>query len=324
MEYISNVYFINLDESKERLEDMQNQLKKIGNSYIRIPAINGKKLSIEEVERQSTFMCRYMCTSSMIGCFLSHKKAWETMIQNGDSYAIIMEDDCELVDSFQEDLKMVLDELIPHNPDWIYLGCFGKCDKDNNQNLFTELHTAFLPKIESNNKIALKYSYVPEAPLGTHCYIISNSCARKLVEIMNKASYHVDIVFLSNANKFNVFASNKKLGFQFTSAEKSTQSTYKFPVTLNYITDKIHDNNNISYSFYFSSPLCEILWHPVNLYFILACLIAIFIPDTTKLLYFYSVFFILEYILQSNNINIIIHWMFFIYMIIYLRIRYRK
>lgn len=320
MEYISNVYVINMDESKERMQNVTTHLNRLEIPFTRIPAINGKLMSPDEIKKNTTTLCNYFCTYSMIGCFLSHKKTWETVVNNNDPYAIIIEDDCEFVDTFKSDLKNIMDELIPLNPDFVYLGCFGGCEANkSNYTLVPFLQSLILPNI-INKTSNLTFSYIPQAPVGTHCYIISNNCAKKLIKLMDKADYHVDVSFLNHANKFNVYASKKKIAVQRSSAEQSTQSVFKFPVTLNYIFDKFHDNNHISYSFYLSSPMCEILWHPVNMYLIFACLFAMFIPDIKLFFSFFTYFLLLEAIIKPSNITVIIHWMLFVYSILYIRI----
>jgi len=326
MEYINNVYVINMDESPERLKKITTHLSNLNVPFTRIPAINGKKLSINEVENKATTLCRYFCTSSMIGCFLSHKKAWETMLNNNDQYAIIMEDDCELIDSFKVDLKNVMNELLPSNPDWIYLGCIAGCEANkNNYSFIAYLQTFTIPNIKkSNDPNSLNFSYIPQAPAGTHCYIISNNCAKQLLHYMNKVDYHVDVSFLNHTDKFNVYASKKKLGIQRSSADQSTQATFKFPVTLNYIFDHFRDNNNILYTFYLSTPIFEIFWHPVNVYLILISIFAFFMPNIKLTSYLFAAFLLLEIILQPSNLTIIVHWTLVIYSILYLRKSYFK
>ena len=141
MEYIDNVYVINMEESKDRLTAMNKQIPTLGKQFIRIDAINGKNLSSEDRKNATTFLCNNFCTPSMIGISMSHKKAWKTMIENGDRYAIIMEDDAELIPQFQSELQLCLDELMVKNKDWefIYLGCFGACDKNKDYDFFEKV-----------------------------------------------------------------------------------------------------------------------------------------------------------------------------------------
>ena len=303
MEYIDNVYVINLKRSKKRLRKINKHLKKLNIPFNRIEAIDGKELTKDEIRNNCTLFSQMFSPLSLIGCFLSHKKAWKTMVDNNDKYAIIMEDDCELIDSFKNDLQKVLDELIPHNPDFIYLG-----------------HILLLPRINKYIDTSnFKYSYSPksESMVGFHCYIISNHCAKQLLKIMDKVDDHIDVSFTNYVNDFNVYASKKKIAYQSASATQSTQVKFKFPITFNSIFEKVLSNYNVSYGYYLSAPVIDIFWHPVNAYLLIACLLAIFIPD----IYLFLTFFIVEMILLPENITIISFWLIIIYCIIYLRTR---
>jgi GR25 family glycosyltransferase involved in LPS biosynthesis len=301
MEYIDNIYVINMKRSKKRLRKINKNLKKLKIPFKRIEAVDGKNLTKDDIRNNCTLYSQIFSPLSLIGCFLSHKKAWKTMIDNNDKYAIIMEDDCELIHSFKLDLKKILDELIPHNPDFVYLG-----------------HILLLPRInqfiDTSN---FKYSYSPkhESMVGFHCYIISNTCAKQLLQVMDKVDDHVDVSFTNYVNDFNVYASKKKIAYQSATANQSTQVKFEFPITLNSIFEKILSKYNVSYSYYLSAPLIEILWHPINAYLLIACLIALFIPD----IYLFLTFFIIEIILLPKNITIISFWLSIISFIIYLR-----
>ena len=245
MEFIDNVYLINMDKSKERLEKMQLQLPILGRNYTRIKAIDGKELTKDEIDENCTSLCSNFCTKSMIGCFLSHKKAWQTMIDNNDNYAMVMEDDCELVDTFQEDLKEVMNALSKIDWDFLYVGCSGICNTNTDACIF-----------------------VPDYPVGFHCYIINNNGARKLLKYLDKVDNHVDVSFLLKSNLFNVYACSKDLAYQQSSNEQSYQ-TVQFPILLNKFFSKFKTSKRIAYSFIFSAPIFQIFGFIINLYLIL-------------------------------------------------------
>jgi GR25 family glycosyltransferase involved in LPS biosynthesis len=317
MNYISNVYVINLDEDKDRLDVMKQQIPKLGRPFKRIRAIKGKDLTPEELNNNTTFLSKYFSTPSMIGCFLSHKKAWQTMIDNNDEYAIVMEDDCEIIDSFKQDLENVLDELIPKNPDFVYLGCFGANEENNT--FVHKIQKLFLPKL-NNDSFKGKYSFKPNFAWGFHFYVISNKCAQYLLKNMSKANYHVDISFLSAAKDLDIFVSTKKLGTQYSSADQSTQVTFKFPMTLNYIVKNIYYEDNVSYTYILSVPIFQAFGYPINAYIILICITAFIIPNKDTMLQMFTYFLLLEFILNRHNISIIV----FIYILVYLIYRIRS
>ena len=201
--YIDNIYVINMDKSKDRMVKMISQQSKIGMDITRVSAIVGKDLTTEEIKKQTTTFCRYFCTRTMIAIFLSHKASWQKMLDNGDKYAIIMEDDCELHNNFGKEVSKTINELRVIDPQWdfLYIGYMGACDPNQDYNLIAKVQKVFTNNIKSNVSNN-KYSFVPESPFGFHCYAISRKCAQKMVRLMDKASYHVvhlQIVFLPHS-----------------------------------------------------------------------------------------------------------------------------
>lgn len=310
MEYIDNVYVINMDKSTDRLKHIEDQVDIIGKPFKRISAVVGKDMTREEVKNKSNMLCSLFCTSSMIGIFMSHKKAWENIVNNNDNYGMIMEDDCSLIPSFQEDLKKCIDELFIVDPEWdfLYLGCFGGCNKNPEEyDLITKIQIFSMKKI--NPKPPNVYSFTPESPIGFHCYIISQKCAKQLLQIMNKVSYHVDVAFLDHANEFNVYSSSKTLAYQYSNAENSTQ-TENFPVILNKILDNFKCKKKISYSYYYSAPIFGIYKYNVNPYLILVLLITLLTPNDYKihLGFIFFLYFLIELCMNISNYHYIMFW----------------
>lgn len=90
-------YLINLDRSPDRLAFMQGQLAAIGLTAERIAAVDGARLSPEQIAAaQSPF--RYLVkgrtfTPGQVGCWLSHRIAWQKLVDSGAEMALILEDD---------------------------------------------------------------------------------------------------------------------------------------------------------------------------------------------------------------------------------------
>lgn len=309
MNYIDNVYVINMDKSTDRMVNIKKQEPILGKKITRIPAIDGKSLSKEEINLNSTGLCSSFCSNSMIGCFLSHKKAWQSIVDNGDEYAIIMEDDCELIKdtngNFQIELKKLLDELIPSKPDFIYLGCFGACDPSKKYSLFEFISMQTMTKIKQSGKksdVKNKYSFVPESPVGFHCYIISNSAAKKLINYMPKADFHVDVTFLNYADNFKVYAASKQLAFQAASTSNSTQTT-SFPNIINSLLDKCKTEKGVSIGYYFSCPLFVIGNYNITFLYIIYLLLVLSLRVDLFVL-----FLLLEYTLNPEMYKEILFW----------------
>jgi len=93
------VFLINLDRSPERLARMRAQADRQGISFERIRGVDG--LSLPDNMRGEFLAPRGRIASKMlvgeVGCYASHMRAWETVIDNCLSHAMVLEDDviCE-------------------------------------------------------------------------------------------------------------------------------------------------------------------------------------------------------------------------------------
>ena len=250
------VYYINLDRSTDRLLNIQKQQTKVGQEFCRIPAVDGSKLTSQEKEENCSVFCKNFCTPSMIGCFMSHKKAWKTVADGRDDYAVIVEDDCVLKKSFIKDTGNLVLELNKKEPDWdfVYLGSISL----GNVSIFTDIKTKLRFRSSSY--------HVPKQPLGFHCYLISKKGANKLLRVFSKVEYHVDLMFLLKNEHFRVFASNKKLGYQPSTSENSTLNETKFPKLINNAIDVSGiKQDDVSLSYHLSAPLIRLPFIDVNI-----------------------------------------------------------
>lgn len=113
-------FVINLDRSKERYDYVLPSLKKLGYPIIRISGIDGKKLSEEVIQESVDFDSYHKYLNhhprlGMIGCNLSHIKAWRTLLESNYQYAIVFEDDV----SFEPNsVRKVVDELVANDLIW--------------------------------------------------------------------------------------------------------------------------------------------------------------------------------------------------------------
>ncbi len=92
-------YLINLDRAKERLQQMDAQLQRLGLSYTRISAVLGDDLK-EPIagfdERAFNIRTGKHKNKREIGCYFSHLKVIEAFLKTDSSHALILEDDAEL------------------------------------------------------------------------------------------------------------------------------------------------------------------------------------------------------------------------------------
>lgn len=88
-------YLINLDRSPDRLSVMTDRLKAIDVTFERVSAIDGINLETKEfVVDVPNALYPYTLTAGEIGCYLSHRKCWQKIVDSGEDWGLVLEDDC--------------------------------------------------------------------------------------------------------------------------------------------------------------------------------------------------------------------------------------
>lgn len=105
-------FLINLEKDKERLAAADRQLKALGLSYERFPAVYGKNLSKEEIKlnvsRIRTLSTHgKMWSPGQIGCTLSHLFLYKRMSDEHIPCALVLEDDVKFSCDFHKALSAV-------------------------------------------------------------------------------------------------------------------------------------------------------------------------------------------------------------------------
>ena len=157
------VYAINLDRDVDRMASIWRQVP----DAIRIKAVDGKLLTDEQVRLSTTAACYRLCSRSMVGCYMSHVRAWRLVSgQSGwlGHLALILEVDVVLAPDFRERVAAAI-RLWPE-ADIIHVGCTDMCMALN----------ALHPRL---------FSY-------TSAYVISRPAAAKLLAERGAANYHAD------------------------------------------------------------------------------------------------------------------------------------
>lgn len=106
------IFVINLARSTERLANSQRQLAAHGLNFERIDAIDGATLTpaqraINYSPSLNKQKYHYPLSAGQIGCYLSHRKAWQTIVDRQLDYAIVLEDDFILKNDLNHTIKNI-------------------------------------------------------------------------------------------------------------------------------------------------------------------------------------------------------------------------
>ncbi|WP_417441793.1 glycosyltransferase family 25 protein [Idiomarina sp.] len=168
-----NIFLINLDRSTERLQRASDQIEKTGFTFERVAAVDGATLTddkIAEVFDAKTAKRRfqYNLTAGEIGCYLSHIKCWEKIIEDDLDYAVILEDDLLLDRQFAS----VISTIPQLKSDWHYL----------------KLSCPFKPRpykatetVMGDDNLDVSLVNYKKSPTGTVAQVVSREGAKRLL-----------------------------------------------------------------------------------------------------------------------------------------------
>lgn len=201
------VYLINLDSRKDRLNNFLNNYN-LNFSYEKIKAID--KLIINPLELyKKNILGKYgfnnlnkkirtshyeFNTKGAIGCYLSHIKTWEKILEDDIDYGIIFEDDVNINKKINDKLLIKYIQKAPKDWDIILLNknrIKGKRYKEN--------------------------IYKIERFICTHSYIIKKTSINKIISNIYPINQQIDfkLSILAKKNIINIYHfKNKELVYE--------------------------------------------------------------------------------------------------------------
>ena len=105
------IILINLSESKARLERSQQELARAGLSFERLEAVDGRKMSKNELDKVSHWDKSAFfkpLSPGEVGCYLSHIAAAEKIVLESWPYVLVFEDDFRLTPQFSDNISEVV------------------------------------------------------------------------------------------------------------------------------------------------------------------------------------------------------------------------
>jgi glycosyl transferase family 25 len=175
------IFLINLDDSTDRLEKSQKRLAQQGIEFERVSGVKGAELSEKEVLKHydpnlNKAGYHYELSRGQIGCYFSHRKAWQRILDSGADYGIVLEDDFYLPGDLNACIKAI--DQLPFSWDLIKLAAYQ----------------------DRQREIAFSHSITPELDIVIHqkpmsggaAAAITKSAAQRLLEATDKFGRPVD------------------------------------------------------------------------------------------------------------------------------------
>lgn len=124
---LDQIYVINLDKSKARLELMQREFDRVDMSFERFPAVNGYDYNLQALKDNGTYqrdrnIQRHELTLGEIGNSFSHYNIIRDFVNSDLEMIMVLEDDVRFIEGFETRLLSLLAHA-PDNWDMIFLGC---------------------------------------------------------------------------------------------------------------------------------------------------------------------------------------------------------
>lgn len=226
------IFYINLDESVDRREWFENQARRLDLRINRIAAVPGARLAPGELQRlQGRVSSNIALGPREIGCFLSHRKAWEAFLQTGEPWGFIAEDDLHL----SMDARPFFE-----SPDWIP----ADADVIKPETTFRKAHMSRASLAAPGGRVLRRLLSLHGGAGG---YFVSRSSAEALLELTGRRCepadhivFNPDFGFFANRTVYQVepaFAvqdlliRGPKAGFEQSGLAPERQMVKRMPVT---------------------------------------------------------------------------------------------
>ena len=175
-------YFINLLASKSRAEHMRSESIRLDLQLIRVSAVDGMKLTFNDVTSvHSAVNGLHTMSAQEIGCFLSHRNAWQRIVNGDNTFGAVFEDDL----TFSNDARHLMcdDGWIPDGADII------KIETTSRKVLLLPPFFQAIP--------GRQLGHMASAHMGGGGYILSKTIAARLLKATKEFGAPVDYVLFS-------------------------------------------------------------------------------------------------------------------------------
>lgn len=247
---IDIIYYINLERSKDRKKHMEKVFKDNvfhNKKIVRFNAIDHKKVDIYKKLKTNSIVNLIRLTKPEYACLLSHLEVIRKFSKTNYEYAVIFEDDLELIDKkfWNEPIKNVIENA---PKDYEILKLYRHCNKDLQ---YKNMYTLWDIKKENANRNIGDWS--------TIAYIITNKAAKKLMNkiyvhgkyVLNDISYHVADYLIYKELKTYIYKYPFFTGANYSNNLSTTIQIY------NQTKNKIKTKKNSKNTFFNKNKTCK-------------------------------------------------------------------
>jgi GR25 family glycosyltransferase involved in LPS biosynthesis len=192
-----STFVINLKRRPERLKFFLDNtpLKDVNIEY----GFDGKNIENEDINEQNLLQKFINFLPGEKGCFISHLRIWNHIVNNNIEYALIFEDDAILCDGFLEKYNHFINN-IPNDCDIAFIGGRFESNYKMDVNNYIEISE----NVIQHKNITEEYYY--DFCRTTHSYILSKKTAKLLIRKFDESEIvttALDHWMLQNLNYLN-------------------------------------------------------------------------------------------------------------------------
>lgn len=272
-------YCIAMESESEKKRQVKADFDAAGLKVKFFDGVNGREPLSKENEQLLSLYGKAFGHPSVVGCALSHYRLWCEISERTDAapYSLICESDVTFAPDFKEKIESCLAET-DESFDILYAGSKNFCPED--RSIFRRLCNIFLyGNRQPQTKRISETRYIPDMTFATHCYIVTQEGAKKLIEgLRSRLGEHVDHLML-RVDGLRIQAVYPPLAEQrsLETSASNIATTNTFPISLNHAMN-VDIKNGFSASYYMNCPVAEIWGFPINFWtlaFLIVGLIAL-------------------------------------------------
>ncbi|KAI8576279.1 hypothetical protein K450DRAFT_202132 [Umbelopsis ramanniana AG] len=166
----SSIYVINLPGRTDRRVRMQELASFLGLNFVFHDAVSFLDVDFP-MRRNTSGTTVNLMKNATLACFFSHREVYEQIIQRGDKYALILEDDIDMEFDIRERMNSFWNITLPSEWHLVY---FGHCNSPRSNPHQVE---SFGETIDSSTGLRRSVN-----PYCTHGYAVSQKGAQILLD----------------------------------------------------------------------------------------------------------------------------------------------